>query len=93
VRLSERQILLRRARILTWNGKDLPVELCDLRAGRYVVEAALRSRGSLASSLASYAPTMAPSIVGKMLVALVATWDTGPPPCGRSSDCPAIRMI
>ena len=29
----------RRARIVTWNGRDLPVELRDLPAGRYVVEA------------------------------------------------------
>jgi len=27
----------RRARILTWNGKDVPAELLDLPAGRYVV--------------------------------------------------------
>jgi hypothetical protein len=29
----------RRARIVTWNGKDVPSELRDLPAGRYVVEA------------------------------------------------------
>ena len=29
----------RRARTLTWNGKDVPPELRDLPAGRYVVEA------------------------------------------------------
>jgi hypothetical protein len=29
----------RRARTLTWNGKDLPPELRELPAGRYVVEA------------------------------------------------------
>jgi hypothetical protein len=29
----------RRTRIVTWNGKDLPPELRDLPAGRYVVEA------------------------------------------------------
>ena len=29
----------RRARILTWNGKDVPPELRELPAGRYVVEA------------------------------------------------------
>jgi hypothetical protein len=29
----------RRARILTWNGKDVPTELRDLPAGRDVVEA------------------------------------------------------
>jgi hypothetical protein len=28
-----------RTRVLTWNGKDLPPELRDLPAGRYVVEA------------------------------------------------------
>jgi hypothetical protein len=28
----------RRARVLTWNGKDVPAELRDLPAGRYVVE-------------------------------------------------------
>lgn len=29
----------RRARILTWNGKDVPAELRELPAGRYAVEA------------------------------------------------------
>ena len=29
----------RRARTLTWNGKDVPPELRELPAGRYVVEA------------------------------------------------------
>ncbi|TMQ06104.1 MAG: hypothetical protein E6J90_20475 [Deltaproteobacteria bacterium] len=29
----------RRAMILDWNGKDLPSELHDLPAGRYLVEA------------------------------------------------------
>ena len=29
----------RRARILTWNGKDVPSELLDLPVGRYLVEA------------------------------------------------------
>jgi hypothetical protein len=29
----------RRARILTWNGKDVPSELRDLPSGRYVIEA------------------------------------------------------
>ena len=29
----------RRARIVTWNGNDLPPELHELPAGRYVVEA------------------------------------------------------
>jgi hypothetical protein len=28
----------RRARTLTWNGKDIPPELHELPAGRYVVE-------------------------------------------------------
>ena len=28
----------RRARVVTWNGKDVPAELRDLPAGRYVVE-------------------------------------------------------
>ncbi len=31
--------MTRRARIVTWNGKDVPSELRDLPAGRYVVEA------------------------------------------------------
>lgn len=31
--------MARRARIVTWNGKDLPSELRELPAGRYVVEA------------------------------------------------------
>jgi hypothetical protein len=29
----------RTARVVTWNGKDLPAELRELPAGRYVVEA------------------------------------------------------
>jgi hypothetical protein len=29
----------RRARTLTWNGKDVPPELRELPAGRYLVEA------------------------------------------------------
>jgi hypothetical protein len=29
----------RRARILAWNGKDVPAELRDLPVGRYVVQA------------------------------------------------------
>jgi len=29
----------RRARVMTWNGKDVPQELQELPAGRYVVEA------------------------------------------------------
>jgi len=29
----------RTARVVTWNGKDVPAELRDLPAGRYVVEA------------------------------------------------------
>jgi hypothetical protein len=28
----------RRARIVTWNGKNIPPELLDLPAGRYVVD-------------------------------------------------------
>jgi len=28
----------RSARVLTWNGRDVPAELSDLPAGRYVVE-------------------------------------------------------
>jgi hypothetical protein len=28
----------RHARIVTWNGKDVPTELRDLPAGRYLVE-------------------------------------------------------
>jgi hypothetical protein len=28
----------RRARVVTWNGKDIPPELLELPAGRYVVE-------------------------------------------------------
>ena len=28
----------RRARVVTWNGKDVPRELRDLPAGRYVIE-------------------------------------------------------
>lgn len=37
------------ARVVTWNGKDLPPELCELPAGRYVVEA-----------VEDTAPTLAP---------------------------------
>ena len=29
----------RHARVVTWNGKDVPPELLELRDGRYVVEA------------------------------------------------------
>ena len=29
----------RRTRVVTWNGKDIPAELRELPAGRYVVEA------------------------------------------------------
>ena len=29
----------RRARVVTWSGKDVPPELRDLPAGRYVIEA------------------------------------------------------
>ena len=29
----------RRARVVTWNGQDVPPELRELPAGRYVVEA------------------------------------------------------
>ena len=29
----------RRPRVVTWNGKDVPPELRELPAGRYVVEA------------------------------------------------------
>ena len=31
--------MARNARIVTWNGKDVPPELRELAAGRYVVEA------------------------------------------------------
>ena len=31
--------MLPRARVITWNGKDVPPELHELPAGRYVVEA------------------------------------------------------
>jgi hypothetical protein len=31
--------MARRSRVVNWNGKDLPSELRDLPAGRYVVEA------------------------------------------------------
>ena len=29
----------RRARVVTWNGKDVPPELRELPAGRYVIDA------------------------------------------------------
>jgi len=31
--------MTRPARVVTWNGKDVPAELRDLPAGRYIVEA------------------------------------------------------
>ena len=31
--------MARTARVVTWNGKDVPAELRELPAGRYVVEA------------------------------------------------------
>ena len=31
--------MARHARLLNWNGKDIPAELRELPAGRYVVEA------------------------------------------------------
>lgn len=31
--------MARHARVVTWNGKDVPPELRELPAGRYVVEA------------------------------------------------------
>ena len=31
--------MARRARLLNWNGKDIPAELRELPVGRYVVEA------------------------------------------------------
>ena len=40
-RTAERRMsgMPRRARVMTWNGKDVPPELRELPAGRYVVEA------------------------------------------------------
>ena len=32
-------VMPRTARVVTWNGKDVPAELRELPAGRYVVEA------------------------------------------------------
>lgn len=37
--------MTRRARVVTWNGKDVPPELRDLPAGRYVVEAVEEAPG------------------------------------------------
>ncbi len=34
----------RRARVVTWNGKDVPAELRELPAGRYVVESYRQGR-------------------------------------------------
>ena len=31
-------VMTRTAKVVTWNGKDVPAELRDLPAGRYVVE-------------------------------------------------------
>ena len=39
----------RTARVVTWNGKDVPAELRELPAGRYVVEA-----------IHDYAPALSP---------------------------------
>lgn len=39
----------RRTRIVTWNGKDLPPELSELPAGRYVVEVVEDEAPSLSS--------------------------------------------
>lgn len=39
----------RTARVVTWNGKDVPPELHDLPAGRYVVEAVDDQAPSLSS--------------------------------------------
>ena len=36
----------RRARVVTWNGQDLPPELRELPAGRYIVEAVEERRRS-----------------------------------------------
>jgi hypothetical protein len=33
------EAMTRPARVVTWNGKDVPAELRELPAGRYVVEA------------------------------------------------------
>ena len=52
----------RRVRVVTWNGKDVPPELRDLPAGRYVVEAVEEDAPALSpeeeagieSALASY---------------------------------------
>jgi hypothetical protein len=32
-------LMTRSGRVVTWNGKDVPAELSDLPAGRYIVEA------------------------------------------------------
>jgi hypothetical protein len=39
----------RRARIVTWNGKDVPPELRELPAGRFVVEAVEEEAPALSS--------------------------------------------
>ena len=39
VKTSRMALMPRRARVVTWNGKDVPPELRELPAGRYVVEA------------------------------------------------------
>src|SRR5216117_1827039 len=36
---SKMEGMLRTARVVTWNGRDVPAELRELPAGRYVVEA------------------------------------------------------
>ena len=39
--------MARKARFVTWNGKDLPPEFCDLPAGRYIVEAVVEEAPAL----------------------------------------------
>jgi hypothetical protein len=36
--------MLHRARVVSWNGKDVPPEIRELPAGRYIVEAVGKRR-------------------------------------------------
>lgn len=52
------------SRVLHWNGKDLPEELRDLPAGRYVVESA-DEVSELIESVQAHNPTAAAKLAGR----------------------------
>ena len=49
VKTSRMAFMPRRARVVTWKGRDVPPELRELPAGRYVVEAVEDEAGPLSS--------------------------------------------